>query len=94
MNQVEILAKKLGFPDLINSNRNQINSAARQVISFYLKEEGYTEAEIAKMQRKSRASIYHHIKTFIELYELNDPLIVGLYEKLLKECNSQSAKQY
>lgn len=26
------------------------------------------------------------------LYKLNDPLIVGLYEKLLKECNSQSAK--
>lgn len=82
MNQVEILAKKLGFPDLINSNRNQINSAVRQVISFYLKEEGYTEAEIAKMQRKSRSSIYHHVKTFIELYELNDPMIIDLYNRL------------
>lgn len=92
MNQVEILAKKLGFPDLINSNRNQINSAVRQVISFYLKEEGYTEAEIAKMQRKSRSTIYHHIEKFIELYEANDTIIVGLYEKLLKECNSQSVK--
>ena len=92
MNQVETLAEKLGFPDLLNSNRNQINSAVRQVISFYLKEEGYTEAEIAKMQRKSRASIYHHVKTFIELYELNDPIIVRLYEKLQKECNSRSIK--
>lgn len=92
MNQVEILAKKLGFPDLLNSNRDQINSAVRQVISFYLKEEGYTEAEIAKMQRKSRASIYHHVKTFIELYELKDPIIVRLYEKLQKECNSRSIK--
>ncbi len=92
MNQVEILAKKLGFPDLLNSNRNQINSAARQVISFYLKEEGYTEAEIAKMHRKSRASIYHHIEKFIELYEANDTIIVDLYEKLLNECNSQSVK--
>ena len=84
MNEVEFLATKLGCPDLINANRNQLNSAARQAISYYLKKAGYHERDIAKMQRKSRATIYHHIKTFRELLQVKDPLAIMLWKKLGK----------
>ena len=45
MNEVEFLSTKLGCPDLINANRNQINSTVRQAISYYLKKLDYKEKD-------------------------------------------------
>ena len=84
MNEVEFLATKLECPDLINANRNQLNSAARQAISYYLKKAGYNEKDIAVMQKKSRATIYHHIKTFEGLLEVKDALAINLYSRLYR----------
>lgn len=82
MNEVEFLATKLGCPDLINANRNQLNSAARQAISYYLKKAGYHERDIAKMQKRSRTTIIYQIKTFGEFLQVKDPLAVALWSKL------------
>lgn len=84
MNEVEVLAASLGFPGLIESNRDQMNSAVRQAISFYLKKRGYKEKDIALMQKKSRASIYHQVKTFGEFLQVKDPLAIMLWKKLGK----------
>ena len=81
MNEVELLAKSLGFPDLIESNRDQINSTVRQAISYYLKKLDYKEKDIAVMQKKSRATIYHHIKKFQMLLEVRDPIAVKIWSK-------------
>lgn len=82
MNDDEVLAASLGFTGLIESNRDQMNSAVRQAISFYLKKLGYKEKDIALMQKKSRASIYHQVKKFESLLEVKDPLAVALWSKL------------
>lgn len=82
INVVESLARSLGFPGLIKSNRNQMNSAVRQAISCYLKSLGYKEKNIAMMQQKSRTTIYYQIETFRKLLDVRDPLAVMLWQKL------------
>lgn len=82
MNEFVKIARKIGIPDLLNSNRNRENSTARQAIAYYLKSKGYNEKQIAKMQKRSRTTIIHQIKTFEGLLSVNDILSVEYWEKV------------
>lgn len=93
MNEVQLLAELLGFPNLIDANRDRMNSTVRQAISYYLKRLDYQEKDIAVMQKKSRATIYHHIKTFEALLDIKDSIAISLWEKLTLYPIKQSINQ-
>ncbi len=82
MNQFELLAQKLGNPNLLSANNSTFNSACRQAISYYLNLKGYSSTYIAKLQGKERSTVIKQIKMFKNLLSMKDKLAIELWNKL------------
>lgn len=86
MNKFEILAELIGIPDLKTQNRNPVNSTARQAIAFLLHKEGFSAAEIGRMQGRSRSTISYQIKTFRQFLACGDEMALKFWRKLNPDC--------
>lgn len=86
MNEFEILAELIGIPDLKTQNRNQVNSTARQAISYFLYEKGFSGAEIGAMQGRERTTVFYQIKTFRQFLDCEDEMALKFWRKLNSDC--------